>query len=88
MQSNDSCVSRSNSLFTGDSITHYRGVDEQLNGILGGIHVPTTPDMNAVRLSLKKYLDLDIASVVCYHEGLSNVNVNDQILGLSQGLLS
>ncbi|NKQ22092.1 MBL fold metallo-hydrolase, partial [Brevibacillus laterosporus] len=50
------------------------------------IHVPTTPDMNAARLSLKKYVDLDIASVVCYHGGLSNVNGNDQILGLSQGL--
>jgi hypothetical protein len=55
-----------------------------VDGILGGIHVPTTLDMNAARLSLKKYVDLDIASVVCYHGGLSNVN--EQILGLSQGL--
>ncbi|SIR73431.1 hypothetical protein SAMN05421578_1522 [Paenibacillus macquariensis] len=43
-------------------------------------------DMNATRLFLKKYVDLDIASVVCYHGGLSNVKVNDQILELSQGL--
>lgn len=58
-----------------------------VNGILAGIHVPTTPDINAAHLSLKKYLDLDIASVVCYHGGLSNVHVNDQILGLSGELI-
>ncbi|KAF6561210.1 MBL fold metallo-hydrolase [Paenibacillus sp. EKM202P] len=56
------------------------------NGILRGIHAPTTPDMNAACLSLKKYLDLDIASVVCYHGGLSNVDIHDQILGLTQEL--
>ncbi|PPB08501.1 MBL fold metallo-hydrolase [Brevibacillus laterosporus] len=70
---------QSKTLIAGDSMY-------SVNGILGGIHVPTTPDMNAARLSLKKYVDLDIASVVCYHGGLSNVNANDQILGLSQGL--
>ncbi|NEU29092.1 MBL fold metallo-hydrolase [Paenibacillus polymyxa] len=57
------------------------------NGILAGIHAPTTPDMSEARISLKKYLELDIASVVCYHGGLSNVNVNDQILRLSGELI-
>ncbi|MFS8215371.1 MBL fold metallo-hydrolase [Paenibacillus polymyxa] len=70
---------QSKTLIAGDSMY-------SVNGILGGIHVPTTPDMDAACLSLKKYLDLDIASVVCYHGGLSNVHVNDQILGLTQGL--
>lgn len=70
---------QSKTLIAGDSMY-------SVNGILGGIHVPTTPDMDAAHLSLKKYLDLDIASVVCYHGGLSNVHVNDQILGLTQGL--
>ncbi|WP_376773819.1 MBL fold metallo-hydrolase [Paenibacillus phytorum] len=70
---------QSKTLIAGDSMY-------SVDGILGGIHVPTTLDMNAARLSLKKYVDLDIASVVCYHGGLSNVNVNDQIVGLSQGL--
>ncbi|MDP1512753.1 MBL fold metallo-hydrolase [Paenibacillus sp. CMAA1739] len=56
------------------------------NGILAGIHAPTTPNMSEAHISLKKYLDLDIASVVCYHGGLSNVDMNDQILGLTQGL--
>ncbi|KAF6574686.1 MBL fold metallo-hydrolase [Paenibacillus peoriae] len=71
---------QSKTLIAGDSMY-------SVNGILGGIHVPTTPDMDAARLSLKKYLDLDIASVVCYHGGLSNVHVNDQILGLSGELI-
>ncbi|KYG94705.1 MBL fold metallo-hydrolase [Paenibacillus jamilae] len=70
---------QSKTLIAGDSMY-------SVNGILGGIHVPTTLDMDAACLSLKKYLDLDVASVVCYHGGLSNVHVNDQILGLTQGL--
>ncbi|KAF6569885.1 MBL fold metallo-hydrolase [Paenibacillus polymyxa] len=71
---------QSKTLIAGDSMY-------SVSGVLGGIHVPTTPDMDAARLSLKKYLDLDIASVVCYHGGLSNVHVNDQILGLSGELI-
>ena len=50
-----------------------------VNGIIGGIHAPTVLDIKEARLSLKKYLDLDIESVVCYHGGFSNVNINDQI---------
>ncbi|GIO04789.1 hydrolase [Brevibacillus reuszeri] len=56
-----------------------------VDGILGGIHAPTTPDMTAARLSLKKYIHLDIASVVCYHGGLSDENVHDQVVELIQG---
>ncbi|ADM70110.1 putative metallo-hydrolase YflN [Paenibacillus polymyxa E681] len=70
---------QSKTLIGGDSMY-------SVNGILAGIHVPTTPDINAAHLSLKKYLDLDIASVVCYHGGLSNADIYDQILGLTQGL--
>ncbi|PNQ82078.1 MBL fold metallo-hydrolase [Paenibacillus sp. F4] len=70
---------QSKTLIAGDSMY-------SVNGILAGIHVPTTPDIKAAHLSMKKYLDLDIASVVCYHGGLSNVHVNDQILELTQGL--
>lgn len=50
-----------------------------VNGTLEGIHVPTTLDIKAARQSLKKYLDLDIESVVCYYGGLSKVNINEQI---------
>ncbi|WP_079911773.1 MBL fold metallo-hydrolase [Paenibacillus sp. 32352] len=70
---------QSKTLIAGDSMY-------SVDGRLGGIHIPTTLDITAARLSLKKYADLDITNVVCYHGGLSNVNVNDQIDGLIQGL--
>ncbi len=70
-------LTKSKTLVAGDSMY-------SVDGILRGIHVPTTPDLNAARLSLQKYLDLDIASAVCYHGGLSNVNVKEQILELSR----
>ncbi|MDZ5609384.1 MBL fold metallo-hydrolase [Bacillus pseudomycoides] len=63
---------QSKTLVAGDSMY-------SVNGTLGGIHVPTTLDIKAARRSLKKYLDLDIESVVCYHGGLSNGNINEQI---------
>lgn len=72
-------LKQSKTLIAGDSMY-------SVNGVLGGIHIPTTPDMHAARLSLKKYVDFDIASVVCYHGGLSHVNVKEQIVRLSQGL--
>ena len=65
-------LKQSKTLIAGDSMY-------SVNGIIGGIHAPTTLDIKAAQLSLKKYLDLDIESVVCYHGGLSKVNINDQI---------
>lgn len=55
---------QSKTLIAGDSMY-------SVNGILGGIHAPTTLDVKEAHQSLKKYLDLDIESVVCYHGGLS-----------------
>lgn len=49
------------------------------NGVLRGVHVPTTLDIREAQQSLKKYLELDIESVVCYHGGLSKGNINEQI---------
>ncbi|HEK9103972.1 MBL fold metallo-hydrolase [Bacillus cereus] len=63
---------QSKTLVAGDSMY-------SVNGTLGGIHVPTTLDIKAARRSLKKYLDLDIESVICYHGGLSKGNINEQI---------
>ncbi|MEN1936286.1 MBL fold metallo-hydrolase [Paenibacillus sp. 102] len=63
---------QSKTLVAGDSMY-------SVNGTLGGIHVPTTLDIKAARQSLKKYLDLDIESVICYHGGLSKGNINEQI---------
>ncbi|WP_440119416.1 MBL fold metallo-hydrolase [Paenibacillus sp. QZ-Y1] len=68
-------LKQSKTLIAGDSMY-------SVDGILGGIHAPTTPDMEAARLSLQKYLEFDIESVVCYHGGLSKDNVHDQISGL------
>ncbi|MGE7111526.1 MBL fold metallo-hydrolase [Lysinibacillus sp. NPDC047702] len=65
-------LKQSKTLIAGDSMY-------SVNGIIEGIHVPTVLDLKEARLSLKKYLDLDIESVVCYHGGLSKVNINDQI---------
>lgn len=72
-------LTKSKTLVAGDSMY-------SVNGILAGIHEPSTPDMDAARLSIKKYVDLDIASVVCYHGGFSHGNGKDQIVELSQGL--
>lgn len=49
------------------------------NGTLQGIHIPTTLDIELAQQTLKKYVDLDIASVICYHGGVSNENINGQI---------
>ncbi|MFJ5563229.1 MBL fold metallo-hydrolase [Lysinibacillus xylanilyticus] len=65
-------LKQSKTLIAGDSMY-------SVDGIIGGIHVPTVLDLQEARLSLKKYLDLDIESVVCYHGGLTKVNIIDQI---------
>lgn len=65
-------LKQSKTLIAGDSMY-------SVNGIIGGIHAPTTLDIKAARLSLEKYVDLDIDSVVCYHGGLSKANINEQI---------
>ncbi|MEC0125152.1 MBL fold metallo-hydrolase [Paenibacillus pabuli] len=71
-------LKESKTLIAGDSMY-------SVNGKLGGIHAPTTPDMNAAQLSLRKYADLDLTTVVCYHGGMSDVHVKDQIAGIIQG---
>lgn len=57
-------------------------VDGQELPYCGGIliiHTPTTLDIKEAQNSLKKYLNLEIDSVVCYHGGLSKGNINAQI---------
>ncbi|HFJ9468162.1 MBL fold metallo-hydrolase [Bacillus paranthracis] len=53
-----------------------------VNGKLGGVHAPTTLNIMEARQSLKKYLNLDIESVVCYHGGLSKGNIKIQLQNL------
>lgn len=65
-------LKQTKTLIAGDSMY-------SVDGVMGGIHVPTVLDIKEARLSLKKYLDLDIESVVCYHGGLTKENINEQI---------
>ncbi|MCU5080909.1 MBL fold metallo-hydrolase [Bacillus cereus] len=53
-----------------------------VNGMLGGIHAPTTINIKEAQQSLKKYLNLHIESVVCYHGGFSKGNINVQLQNL------
>ncbi|WP_257348853.1 MBL fold metallo-hydrolase [Pseudalkalibacillus decolorationis] len=50
-----------------------------VEGILQGPHQPSTPDMDTAFQSMKKYMDFDIEKVVCYHGGLSQNNVKNQL---------
>lgn len=65
-------LKQSKMLVAGDSMY-------SVNGALGGIHAPTTLDIEVAQQSLKKYIDLDIESVVCYHGGLCKVDIKEQI---------
>ncbi|MFJ7951431.1 MBL fold metallo-hydrolase [Lysinibacillus sp. NPDC096418] len=65
-------LKQSKTLIAGDSLY-------SVNGKIKGIHAPTVLDIEEARRSLKKYLNFDIESVVCYHGGLSEGNINDQI---------
>ncbi|MEQ3594251.1 MULTISPECIES: MBL fold metallo-hydrolase [Bacillus] len=68
-------LKRSKILVAGDSMY-------SVNGVLGGVHAPTTLNIMEARQSLKKYLNLDIESVVCYHGGISKGNIKIQLQNL------
>ncbi|SCC27158.1 MBL fold metallo-hydrolase [Bacillus wiedmannii] len=68
-------LKQSKTLIAGDSMY-------SVNGQLGGIHAPTTLNVKEAQQSLKRYSNLDIESVVCYHGGLSKENIKIQIQNL------
>ena len=68
-------LKQSKTLIAGDSMY-------SVNGKLGGIHAPTTLNVKEAQQSLKRYSNLDIESVVCYHGGLSKENIKIQIQNL------
>ncbi|EJQ50314.1 hydrolase [Bacillus wiedmannii] len=68
-------LKQSKTLIAGDSMY-------SVNGKLGGIHAPTTLNVKESQQSLKRYSNLDIESVVCYHGGLSKENIKIQIQNL------
>lgn len=55
-----------------------------INGVLRGPVQQTTPDMETATQSLKKFADIEIASVICYHGGLVNENVMEQLKELNK----
>ncbi|MDM5188884.1 MBL fold metallo-hydrolase [Bacillus sp. DX4.1] len=50
-----------------------------VDGNLRGPVPQTTPDMETAFHSLKKFLELDIETVICYHGGICNVDVREQL---------
>ncbi|WP_404841055.1 MBL fold metallo-hydrolase [Bacillus wiedmannii] len=68
-------LKQSKTLIAGDSMY-------SVNGKLGGIHAPTNLNVKEAQQSLKRYSNLDIESVVCYHGGLSKENIKIQIQNL------
>ncbi|NKX10574.1 MBL fold metallo-hydrolase [Bacillus cereus] len=68
-------LKQSKILIAGDSMY-------SVNGMLGGIHAPTTINIKEAQQSLKKYLNLHMESVVCYHGGFSKGNINVQLQNL------
>ena len=63
---------QSQTLITGDAFVSN-------NGKMLGPNEPVTPDMDAARQSLKKFLNYDIKQVLCYHGGLCTDNVREQL---------
>ncbi|PIE92300.1 hydrolase [Bacillus fungorum] len=68
-------LKKSKILVAGDSMY-------SVNGVLGGVHAPTTLNIMEAQQSLMKYLNLDIESVVCCHGGLSKGNIKIQFQNL------
>ncbi|MBW8348467.1 MBL fold metallo-hydrolase [Bacillus sp. IITD106] len=65
-------INREKILIAGDSMYSQ-------NGTLGGVHAPTAYDVETAKSSLRKYLEFDVQSVICYHGGIVQENVNEQI---------
>ncbi len=65
-------LTQSKTLIAGDSLY-------SVEGNIVGIHEPSVLDLAKAQESLKKYLDLEIETVVCYHGGISRGAVLDQL---------
>lgn len=67
---------QSKTLIAGDALTSE-------NGIIMGPNPSNTPDMETALMSIKKFIKYDIETVICYHGGVVNENVNEQLLALA-----
>lgn len=65
-------LAQSKTLVAGDSMY-------SVDGHLEGVHEPTVLHLEEARLSLQKYVDLDIETVVCYHGGASRGDIVHQL---------
>ncbi|MGC5328686.1 MBL fold metallo-hydrolase [Brevibacillus sp. SYSU BS000544] len=70
---------QSKTLIAGDAL----GI---VDGQLIGPEPQYTLDMAAARKSLKKLMEYDIQSIICYHGGLYNKNANQRIAELAQSI--
>lgn len=50
-----------------------------VNGKLGGVHPPSTLEVEEAQRSLQKYSDFAIDAVICYHGGLSSSEIREQL---------
>ncbi|RNB89497.1 MBL fold metallo-hydrolase [Brevibacillus fluminis] len=50
-----------------------------VNGKLGGVHPPSTLDVEEAQRSLQKYSDFAIDAVICYHGGLASSEIQEQL---------
>ncbi|MFB7139191.1 MBL fold metallo-hydrolase [Gottfriedia sp. NPDC056225] len=67
---------QSKTLIAGDALTSE-------NGVIMGPSPSNTPDMETALKSIKKFTKYDIETVICYHGGVVNENVNAQLLALA-----
>ncbi|SFF35117.1 Glyoxylase, beta-lactamase superfamily II [Paenibacillus catalpae] len=56
------------------------------NGELKGPREAVTPDMATALQSLKKFKKYDVETVICYHGGMLQGDVNTRIAALTQGI--
>ncbi|MEE6452325.1 MBL fold metallo-hydrolase [Gottfriedia acidiceleris] len=67
---------QSKTLIAGDAVV-------AADGVIMGPNPNATPDMETALMSIKKLTKYDIETIICYHGGIVNENVNEQLLALA-----
>lgn len=67
---------QSKTLIAGDAVV-------AADGVIMGPNPNATPDMETALLSIKQLTKYDIETIICYHGGVVNENVNEQLLALA-----
>lgn len=58
----------------------------KLNGKLHGPVPQTSIDLSTAQESLEKFSNYDIESIICYHGGLCEVDVNEKLKALIESI--